>query len=63
MPEAIANFFRQLAEEQPRWNFIFFYEEREINRLLEGIWVTLELSFFCVIFSVIIGLVGAWLEG
>jgi len=63
MLQSIADFFRQLAEDQPRWNFIFFYEQREIDRLLEGIWVTLELSFWCVILSLVIGLVGAWLQG
>ena len=63
MPEFIAEFFRQLAEEQPRWNFIFFYEPVEIKRVLSGIGVTLELSIICLILSVIIGVVGAWLQG
>ncbi len=63
MPEFIADFFRQLAEDQPRWNFIFFYEPVEIQRLLSGIWVTLELSIICLILSVIIGILGAWLQG
>jgi len=63
MPEFIANFFRQLAEEQPRWNFIFFYEPVEIQRVLSGIAVTLELSIVCLILSVVIGVLGAWLQG
>ena len=63
MPEFIADFFRQLAEEQPRWNFIFFYEPVEIQRVLSGIGVTLKLSIICLIFSVVIGILGAWLQG
>ena len=63
MPEFIADFFRQLAEDHPRWNFIFFYEPVEIQRVLSGIWVTLELSIVCLILSVVIGIIGAWLQG
>ena len=63
MPEFIADFFRQLAEDQPRWNFIFFYEPVEIQRVLSGIGVTLKLSIICLILSVVIGILGAWLQG
>ena len=63
MPEFIADFFRQLAEDQPRWNFIFFYEPVEIQRVLSGIGVTLKLSIICLILSIIIGILGAWLQG
>ena len=63
MPEFIADFFRQLAEDQPRWNFIFFYEPVEIARVLSGIGVTLKLSIICLILSVVIGILGAWLQG
>ena len=63
MLEAFTDFFRQMAEEYPRWNFIFFYDERQWNRIVSGIKYTLVLSVACVIFSVIIGIVGAWLQG
>ena len=63
MLEAFMEFFRQLAEDAPRWNFIFFYEERQWLRIVSGIKYTLLLSVACVIFSVIIGVVGAWLQG
>lgn len=63
MLEAFTEFFRQMAEEYPRWNFIFFYDERQWNRIVGGIKYTLILSIACVIFSVIIGVVGAWLQG
>jgi polar amino acid transport system permease protein len=56
-------FFRQLAEDAPRWNFIWMYEERQQGKILGGIWMTVQLSVACVIFSVIIGVIGAWLQG
>ncbi len=56
-------FFRQLADDAPRWNFIWMYEERQQGKILGGIWMTIKLSIACVIFSVIIGVVGAWLQG
>ncbi|MDH3694519.1 MAG: amino acid ABC transporter permease [Gammaproteobacteria bacterium] len=59
----IADYFRQLAEDHPRWNFIFLYDPTEIERVLTGIKVTLILSVACVILSLIIGVVGAWLQG
>jgi len=57
------DFFRQLAEDVPRWNFIWMYEERRQGKILTGIRMTIKLSVACVIFSVIIGIVGAWLQG
>ena len=63
MLEAFRDYFRALAEEAPRWNFVFFYEERQFNRIVEGLWTTIELSVACLIFSIIIGVIGAWLQG
>ena len=57
MLETFTEFFRHMAEEYPRWNFIFFYDERQFNRIVSGIKYTLILSVLCVIFSVIIGVV------
>lgn len=56
-------FFRQVAEDYPRWNFIWLYEARQGGKILSGIWMTIKLSVACVVFSVLIGLVGAWLQG
>ena len=61
--EAFAEFFRQLADEHPRWNFIFFHDARQWARVVSGIYYTIILSIACVIFSVVIGVVGAWLQG
>ena len=63
MLESFQAFFRELAEAAPSWNFIFFHDPRQFDRIVEGITVTLQLSVFCVIFSVVIGVVGAWLQG
>ncbi len=63
MLEIFIEYFRQLAEDSPRWNFIFFYEPRQWARIVKGLQYTLILSFACVIFSVIIGVVGAWMQG
>ena len=59
----IADFFRELAAEAPRWNFIWMYDERQANRVLEGIGMTIQLAVACVFFSLVIGVVGAWAQG
>lgn len=63
MLEVFTEFFREFAADHPRWNFIFFYEERQWNRVVEGLYYTLILSISCVILSVVIGIVGAWAQG
>jgi len=63
MLECLQAFFRELAETHPKWNFVFFYDPVQLDRVLSGLWVTIQLSVVCVILSVIIGVVGAWLQG
>jgi len=63
MLDAFIEFFRQMADEYPRWNFIFFYDERQWLRIVGGAKYTLWLSIACVLLSVVIGVVGAWLQG
>lgn len=63
MLDAFRDYFRALAEEAPRWNFVFFYEERQFDRVVEGLWTTIELSVACLILSIIVGVVGAWMQG
>lgn len=60
--EAIYEWFRWLYDETG-WNFVFMYEEYERVRLVEGIWTTIKLSVLCLIFSLVIGVFGAWLQG
>lgn len=63
MLEAFTEFFKHIAEEYPRWNFIFFHDPRQWARIVKGVQYTLILSIACVIFSVIIGIFGAWMQG
>lgn len=63
MIEGLQEFFRQLAENYPTWNFIFFYKESQWDKVVSGLWVTVQLSIICVIASVIIGIVGAGMQG
>lgn len=63
MIELISEYFAQLAAHYPRWNFIFFYEEAQWWRIVGGLKTTILLSIACIIFSVVIGVVGAWLQG
>ena len=56
-------FFRQVAEDYPRWNFIWLYEPRQSGKILSGIWMTVKLAVACVILSVVIGIIGSWLQG
>lgn len=57
------DFFRQLADDAPRWNFVWMYDERQQGKILGGIWMTIKLAIACVVFSMVIGVVGAWLQG
>lgn len=56
------DFFVQLADDYPRWNFIWLYDERQAGRILTGLWMTIQLSIVCVLLSVVIGVIGVWLQ-
>ena len=45
------------------WNFIYLYDLTQTERVLSGLWMTIQLAVVCVIASVIIGILGAWLQG
>ena len=63
MIESIAAFFRELAETHPTWNFVFLYDERQFGKVAGGLFLTIQLSVACVIFSVMIGVIGAAMQG
>lgn len=44
-------------------NLTIFYDAFDRARFVAGFWVTVELSVICIIASVVIGIVGAWLQG
>ncbi|MGV0036741.1 MAG: amino acid ABC transporter permease [Candidatus Azotimanducaceae bacterium WSBS_2022_MAG_OTU7] len=39
-----------------------FYDEWDRDRFFKGIWTTIHLSFICIVFSIIIGMAGTWLQ-
>jgi len=62
MLEQFQDFFRSLAENHPTWNFIFFYQERQWDKVVSGVWMTVQLSVVCVVLSVAIGMAGAAMQ-
>src|SRR5688572_18001089 len=44
-------------------NLVHFYDTFERARLLRGMWTTIQLAVTCVVLSVLIGIIGAWLQG
>jgi polar amino acid transport system permease protein len=62
MLESMRDFFYQLAQSHPKWNFIYIYDPVQTERVLAGVWMTVKLSVACVIISVVIGVVGAWAQ-
>ena len=61
--EYLADFFRHIAEEYPRWNFIWMYQPVQQGKILSGIWMTIQLSVACLLLSVVIGILGAFAQG
>jgi len=59
---AIEAFFQRLGT-APGWNFSIVYDAFDRARFLEGLVTTILLSLTCLVLSIIIGIVGAWLQG
>lgn len=59
---AVEGFFKCLAEVE-KINFSIFYDALDRARFLEGVATTVKLSAICLVLSVAIGVVGAWLQG
>ncbi len=62
MLDLLAPFFSRLYEETG-WNFVIFYEQYEWDRFVAAIWVSLWLIVASLLFSLVVGIVGAWLQG
>ncbi len=60
--EAFFEWFRVLYE-QTGINLTIFYDSFDRKRFVSGFLTTIWLSVLCLIFSVIIGIIGAWLQG
>ena len=59
--EAFYEWFRWLYE-AAGINLPFIYDAYDRNRMIDGFFTTVKLSVVCLFFSVIIGMVGAWLQ-
>ena len=62
MLDLIGEFFRTLYDDTGL-NFVIFYEQYEYERFIEAIWTSLGLIVACLIFSLIVGVIGAWAQG
>jgi len=60
--EAFFEWFRWLYDETGI-NLPFLYDSYDRERMFNGFFMTIWLSLVCLFFSVVIGIVGAWLQG
>ena len=44
-------------------NLTIFYDAFDRGRFASGFWMTVKLSITCILLSVLIGIVGAWVQG
>lgn len=59
--ETVEGFFRWLSDTHGL-NFTIFYDSFDARRFLLGLWTTVSLSAICIVLSIVIGVVGAWLQ-
>lgn len=60
--DLIYDWFRQLHLDHGI-NLTIVYDRFDRQRMIAGFWMTVKLSLTCLALSVVIGLVGAWLQG
>ncbi|MEP7063115.1 MAG: amino acid ABC transporter permease [Betaproteobacteria bacterium] len=60
--ESIWDWFRTLHDASGI-NLTIFYDAFDRRRFARGVLMTLELSVICIVASVLIGIIGAWLQG
>ncbi len=60
--ELFVNFFQNLYD-TTGWNFVIFYDGYEWARFIAAVWVTIKLIVACLIFSLVVGVLGAWAQG
>jgi His/Glu/Gln/Arg/opine family amino acid ABC transporter permease subunit len=60
--EYVYEWFRQLYLDHGI-NLTIVYDGFDRRRMLSGVWMTIRLSVICLVLSVVIGIVGAWLQG
>ena len=60
--DLLAEWFQRLYE-TTGFNFTIFYDPYDRARYLRGLWTTIYLSTVTILISIVIGGVGAWLQG
>lgn len=60
--QVIYDWFRVFYE-RTGINLTFIYDDFDRARMIKGFWLTLELSAITIVLSIVIGVVGAWLQG
>jgi len=60
--EAFWNWFAWLYQEYGI-NLVVFYSAYDRNMFFDGLYMTVLMSVVCIVFSVVIGVIGAWLQG
>ena len=60
--DAVPEFFRWLNDAHGI-NLSIAYDAYDAGRFLKGLWTTVWLSVVCILLSIAIGVVGAWLQG
>lgn len=61
MFQFIAPFFKDLYD-RTGLNFIVFYDQYEYERFLSGVSISLQLIFWSIVLSLVIGVLGAWAQ-
>lgn len=59
--EAFFEWFRVLYDDTGI-NLPFLYDSYDRNRMIDGFFMTVKLSLVCLFFSIVIGIIGAWLQ-
>lgn len=62
MLNLISGYFKRLYDETGL-NFVIFYEQYEYDRFIEAIGISIKLILACLVFSLVVGIVGAWAQG
>ncbi len=60
--QAFYDWFRRLYD-TTGINLNYIYDDFDRARMLKGLWLTLELAVATIVLSIIVGLIGAWLQG
>lgn len=60
--EAVWNWFAWLYQKYGI-NLVVFYNSYDRGMFFNGLYLTIQMSVTCIIFSIIIGVLGAWMQG